>query len=41
MLYLISEEDYQRGLNKIGNEMIKGPIKRKTAGSTQVWLIKD
>lgn len=41
MLHLISDEDYQIGLNRVKSEMKNCPIKRKSAGGTLVWLIKN
>lgn len=41
MLHLISDEDYQIGLNRVKCEIKNGPIKRKSAGGTLVWLIKN
>ncbi|WP_069650103.1 class I SAM-dependent methyltransferase [Caloranaerobacter ferrireducens] len=41
MLHLISDEDYQIGLNRVKSEMKNGLIKRKSAGGTLVWLIKN
>ncbi|SHH89149.1 hypothetical protein SAMN02745135_02573 [Caloranaerobacter azorensis DSM 13643] len=40
MLHLISNEDYRIGLNRVKSEMKNGPIERKAAGGTLVWLIK-
>lgn len=41
MLHLISDKDYEIGLNKVKQEMINGSIKRKSAGETLIWFIKE
>lgn len=41
MLHLITDEDYKDGLNRVKNEIKEGSIKRKSAGGTLVWLVKN
>jgi ubiquinone/menaquinone biosynthesis C-methylase UbiE len=38
MLHLISDEEYQTGLQKLEEELQHGNIKAKTSGETLVWL---
>ncbi|MBU3128656.1 class I SAM-dependent methyltransferase [Clostridium tagluense] len=41
MLHLISNEDFNTGLQLVRNEMINGNIIRKSAGDTLVWFEKE
>ncbi|MGH4123835.1 MAG: class I SAM-dependent methyltransferase [Clostridium sp.] len=41
MLHLISNEDFDNGLQLVRNEMINGNIIRKSAGDTLVWFEKE
>jgi ubiquinone/menaquinone biosynthesis C-methylase UbiE len=41
MLHLISEDNFDNGLQMVKNEMSNGNIVRKSAGDTLVWFIKE
>jgi ubiquinone/menaquinone biosynthesis C-methylase UbiE len=41
MLHLITEEEYQAGLERLENTLQDGPIPARAAGETLVWLTKE
>jgi ubiquinone/menaquinone biosynthesis C-methylase UbiE len=41
MLHLITEEEYQAGLQHLEKAMQSGPIRARAAGETLVWLTKE
>ncbi|MHC1781140.1 MAG: class I SAM-dependent methyltransferase [Anaerolineaceae bacterium] len=40
MLHLIGEEEYERGLAALREELAKGPLPCRAAGSTLVWICR-
>ncbi len=40
MLHLISEEEYQVGLQKLEQALVNGPVTVQPSGATLVWFIK-